>query len=113
MNKKDQNKYLASLKEYRDWYAVLNTAESKGIQKGLDEAKEKIEKALKEKKEALKREEKALEREEKERKEKERAKKALFDTVKLLLSMNTDIKKISEVTGLSEKEIKEIKENIK
>ncbi len=96
MNKKDQNKYLASLKEYRDWYAVLNTAESKGIQKGLNKAKEKIEKALKEKKEALEREEKVK-----------------FDTAKLLLSMNTEIKKISEVTGLSEKEIKKLIENNK
>jgi hypothetical protein len=28
-SKEDQNIYLASLKEYRDWYAVLNTAENK------------------------------------------------------------------------------------
>ena len=50
INKEDKNKYLASLKEYRDWYAVLNTAENKGIQKGLEEAQEKIEQAQKEKK---------------------------------------------------------------
>ncbi len=95
MDKKDQNKYLASLKEYRDWYAVLSTAENKGIQKGLEEAKEKIEKAQKEK-------EKALEREEK-------AKKQIVNLVKLLINTKTDINKIMELTGLSKGEINKIK----
>jgi predicted transposase/invertase (TIGR01784 family) len=60
MSKEEQSVYLASLKEYRDWYAVLTTAEDKGIQKGLKEAKGKIEKALKEKEKALKKIERSI-----------------------------------------------------
>ena len=75
MSKEEQSIYLASLKEYRDWYAVLDTAEKKGIQKGLNEAKKKIEKALKKAEKAKKREEEARKREEEARKREEEARK--------------------------------------
>ncbi len=103
MNKKDQNKYLASLKEYRDWYAVLNTAESKGIQKGLDEAKEKIEKAQKEK-------EKALKKAEKERKEKEKLLNDKKEAVCNLLKMGLSKKQVAEAMKLSVEEVEEMEE---
>ncbi len=65
----DKFVYLESLKEYRDWYAVLDTAERKGFEK----AQELIEKVQKEKEKAQKEKEKAIKREEKAQKEKEKA----------------------------------------
>ena len=96
--RKTYDRYLMNLARENN---IIETADQDGYIRGLKEAEKKVEKALK-------REEKALKEKEKERKEKEKAQKALFDTVKLLFSMNTDIKKISEVTGLPEREIKEI-----
>jgi len=103
MDKKDQNKYLASLKEYRDWYAVLNTAENKGIEKGLEEAKEKIEEAQKREKEAQKREKEA-------QKEKEetldKQKKAILRFYKKGFS----IKELAEDFGMTKEELRKIVE---
>ncbi len=106
MDKKVQNIYLESLKEYRDWYAVLSTAENDGIAEGLKLADEKIQKALK-------REEKAQKEKEKAQKEKEKAQEQVCSLVTLLLSMNTPIEIISEKTKLSIEEIEKIEEEIK
>ena len=39
--KTDLNEYWDSLKNYRDWYSVLSTAEKKGKEEGLKEGLEK------------------------------------------------------------------------
>ena len=57
---------------------------------------------------AQKREEKAQKEKEKALKREEKIKETLNKLVKLLFSSNTDIKKISELTNLSIKEIKDI-----
>ena len=107
-----KNRMLYEMREasLHDRVSALEGAEEKGYNKAKKEDEELIQKALKREEKERREKERALEREEKERKEKEKVK---FDTAKLLLSMNTDIKKISEVTGLSEIEIKEIIEKDK
>ena len=49
MTNKEVAEYEKSLKDYRDWYSCLSTAENKGIKKGRDEreAELKIEYAIK------------------------------------------------------------------
>ena len=88
----EKNRILYEMREntLRDKISALNSATRKGIEKGLKKAQKQIEKA---------------------EKEKEKVKKALIDTAKLLLSMNTSVKKISEVTKLSIREIEEISKN--
>jgi predicted transposase/invertase (TIGR01784 family) len=101
MTKEEQSTYLASLKEYRDWYAVLTTAENKGIKKGLEEAKEKIKEAQKEKEKAQKEKEEAQKREEKTL---QKTKKAIIKFYKKGFS----IKELAEDFDMSEDEVKEI-----
>ena len=97
----EEIKYITKedeLKEaYLEYTSVLIEKEKKVL-----EVSQKLENTSKELENTSKELEKA-------QKEKEKVK---FDTAKFLLSMNTDIKKISELTGLSEKEIKKIKDNI-
>jgi len=89
----EKNRILYEMREasLHDKISALEGAEEKGYNK----AKKEIEKAQKEK--------------EKAQKEKESTKAALLKTVKLLLSLNTDLEKIVEVTGFSPEEIEKIK----
>jgi small-conductance mechanosensitive channel len=125
MTKEEQNVYLASLKEYRDWYAVLSTAEDKGYAKAKDELqrikKEKW-KVEKEKEKVQKEKEKAEREKEKIQKEKEKAEnekekalkreeKALQKTKKAILKfykLGVSIKELSKNFEMSEDEVKEI-----
>ncbi|MBO5507223.1 MAG: hypothetical protein J6A00_05600, partial [Bacteroides sp.] len=40
-DRKELIEYEDSLKNYRDWYSVVSTAEQKGIQKGIQEGEKK------------------------------------------------------------------------
>jgi predicted transposase/invertase (TIGR01784 family) len=97
MSKEEQSVYLASLKEYRDWYAVLTTAEDKGYNK----AKEKIKELTKEKETALK-------EKENERKEKENALKKIRKSILKLYKKGYTIEELSEDFDLSIEDIKKI-----
>ena len=104
MSKKEQNKYLASLKEYRDWYAVLDTAENKGYEK----AQEEIEKALKREKKAQKEKEKAQKEKEKAQKEKQEALIKIEQTVLKMFNKGLSIDEIINFVSLTKKEIERI-----
>ena len=90
-----KNRMLYEMREasLHDRVSALEGAEEKGYNKALKE----IQEAQKEKEEAQKRE--------------KEAKKALFQTAKLLLSLNTPIEKISKTTKLSIEEIKNIEKS--
>ena len=111
MTKEEQSVYLASLKEYRDWYAVLSTAEDKGYAKAKDE----LERIKKEKWKVEKEKEKVQKEKEKAEREKEKAlkreEKALQKTQKAILKfykLGVSIKELSEDFEMSENEVKKI-----
>jgi septal ring factor EnvC (AmiA/AmiB activator) len=118
MSKEEQSVYLASLKEYRDWYAVLTTAEDKGYNKAKEKIKEltkEKENALKEKENERKEKENALKEKENERKEKENALKEKENALKKirksilkLYKKGYTIEELSEDFDLSIEDINKI-----
>jgi predicted transposase/invertase (TIGR01784 family) len=94
MSKEEQSVYLASLKEYRDWYAVLETAENKGYEKAI----EKLEKIQKEKDKIQKEKDKV-------QKEKDKILKA---SISKFIAMNLSISEIAGILGVSEELVKDL-----
>jgi len=82
MNKQELSEYEVSLKIYRDWYSVLETAEMEGIEKGIERGMEKgIEKGIE---------------------------KGKIEVAKKLFNKGMSIKDISDATDLSEEYIREL-----
>lgn len=78
----ERQDYEESLKNFRDWYSALKTAEKKGHKEGLEEGRAE-----------------GLE---------EGEKKGIFKTAKNLLALGLPLETIIQATGLSEDEIKRL-----
>ena len=102
---KAYDRYLIDLERQTD---ILETAELDGYNKAKKEDKKLIEKMEKARIKAIKKEQEAKQKEKEAKQKEKEVKTALINTVKLLLSFNTDVKQISKVTGLSISEIKGI-----
>ncbi|ETR68703.1 MAG: hypothetical protein OMM_10248, partial [Candidatus Magnetoglobus multicellularis str. Araruama] len=95
--KAEQGIYLESLKQYRDWSAVLETAEKKGYDKAKEEivkAQEREAEAQKEKTEAQKREAEAI--------------KKIENGIKNFSNLGLTIKKIAEAMDIEVVKVQEI-----
>ena len=88
---KERYEYEESLKNYRDWYSVMQTAEIRGLEKGIEKGiKQGIEKGIKQ---GI---EKGIE-------------KGRTEVAKTMLAKGMDISTISELTGLSVDEISQMR----
>ena len=109
-NPQERMSYEESLKNYRDWYSVMKTAEIKGEAKGYERGMEKglqegIEKGMQEGIEKGLQE--GMEKGMQEGMEKGR-KEGLLQTAKALKRMGMDLSQIVAATGLSETDIEGI-----
>lgn len=94
-DRKERCEYEESLKNYRDWYSVMKTAETRGLEKGFQKGIQKgIEQGIKQG--IMQGRQKGME---------EGLKQGSVKIAQSMLAKGMDIGTISELTGLSVEEI--------
>jgi len=116
MTKEERKSYENSVKYYRDLHNVIDTAEEKGLQEGLQKGKEEAENKLfpiiEQKEQVIEQNKQIIEQKNQviEQKEQviEQNKQALLNSAKAMLKAGMDLQQVQTLTGLTKDEINRI-----
>ena len=109
MTKEERKSYENSVKYYRDLHNVIDTAEEKGLQEGLQKGKEEAENKLfpiiEQKEQVIEQKEQVIEQK---NQVIEQNKQALLNSAKAMLKAGMDLQQVQTLTGLTKDEINRI-----